>query len=164
MAESTLKQKREERRSRRQQPVSKAARATTTQEAENEEVVENKALTPKKGVATPSRRKVEVAEQKKEEGNFITRPLFAFREYVEGVQEEMQKVAWPTREETTHLTYIVTGVTLASALVLGLLSFAFTFLFELGLTQPLVFIGVFVVFLILLFAYARVSQNTSSNF
>ncbi|MFZ4828061.1 MAG: preprotein translocase subunit SecE [Phototrophicaceae bacterium] len=161
MAESTLKQKREERRSRRQQPV-KAV--TTTQQETEAEAAENKAITPKKGVATPGRRAAEVAEQKKEEGNIITRPLFAIREYVEGVQEEMQKVAWPTREETTHLTYIVTGVTLASALVLGLLSFAFTYLFELGLTQPLVFIGVFVVFLLLLFAYARVSQNTSSNF
>lgn len=161
MAESTLKQKREERRSRRQQPASKAV---TTSTAEQIEAMENKAITPKKGVATPSRRKGEIAEQEKEEGNIVTRPIFAIRDYVEGVQEEMQKVAWPTREETTHLTYIVTGVTLASALVLGLLSFAFTYLFELGLTQPLVFVGVFVVFLLLILTYARVSQNTSSNF
>lgn len=162
MAESTLKQKREERRSRRQQPAT--SKAVTTSTAELTEEIENKAITPKKGVATPSRRKSEIAEQEKEEGNVVTRPIFALRDYVEGVQEEMQKVAWPTREETTHLTYIVTAVTLASALVLGLLSFAFTYLFELGLTQPLVFVGVFVVFLLLILGYARVSQNTSSNF
>ncbi|MGV2435428.1 MAG UNVERIFIED_CONTAM: hypothetical protein LVT10_11525 [Anaerolineae bacterium] len=62
MAESTLKQKREERRSRRQQPVSKAARATTLQEAENGSSREQSPH-PKKGVATPSRRKAEDAEQ-----------------------------------------------------------------------------------------------------
>jgi preprotein translocase SecE subunit len=41
--------------------------------------------------------------------------------YFRGVFSELQKVTWPTREETTRLTSVVLGVTIAFAIVLGLL-------------------------------------------
>jgi len=41
--------------------------------------------------------------------------------YLRGVASELQKVTWPTREETTRLTAIVLGVTLAFSIGLGLL-------------------------------------------
>lgn len=41
--------------------------------------------------------------------------------YFRGVQAEMRKVTWPTREETTRLTAIVLGVTAAFAIGLGVL-------------------------------------------
>lgn len=41
--------------------------------------------------------------------------------YLRGVNSELQKVTWPNREEATHLTYIVLGVTASFAVTLGLL-------------------------------------------
>ncbi|MBN1680973.1 MAG: preprotein translocase subunit SecE [Anaerolineae bacterium] len=41
--------------------------------------------------------------------------------YFRGVYSELQKVTWPSREETTRLTGVVLGVTIAFALSLGLL-------------------------------------------
>lgn len=41
--------------------------------------------------------------------------------YFRGVASEMQKVSWPTREETRYLTTIVLGVTVFFAISLGLL-------------------------------------------
>jgi preprotein translocase SecE subunit len=41
--------------------------------------------------------------------------------YFRGVASEMQKVTWPTREETRRLTTVVLAVTLAFAVGLGLL-------------------------------------------
>lgn len=40
--------------------------------------------------------------------------------YFRGVISELQKVTWPTREETTRLTSVVLGVTIAFAIVLGI--------------------------------------------
>ena len=42
--------------------------------------------------------------------------------YLRGVASEMQKVTWPTREETRRLTLVVLGVTIAFSIGLGLLS------------------------------------------
>jgi len=41
--------------------------------------------------------------------------------YFRGVASEMQKVTWPTREETRRLTTVVLAVTIAFAIGLGLL-------------------------------------------
>jgi preprotein translocase subunit SecE len=41
--------------------------------------------------------------------------------YFKGVISELQKVTWPNREETTRLTSVVLGVTIAFAIVLGIL-------------------------------------------
>jgi preprotein translocase SecE subunit len=48
----------------------------------------------------------------------VVRSLVA---YFRGVASEMQKVSWPTREETRYLTTIVLGVTVFFAVSLGLL-------------------------------------------
>jgi preprotein translocase SecE subunit len=50
--------------------------------------------------------------------------------YFRGVASEMQKVTWPTREETTHLTTVVLAVTIAFAIGLGLLSGFFSWWFQ----------------------------------
>lgn len=50
--------------------------------------------------------------------------------YFRGVASEMQKVTWPTREETTHLTSVVLAVTIAFAIGLGLLDGFFSWWFQ----------------------------------
>jgi preprotein translocase SecE subunit len=50
--------------------------------------------------------------------------------YFRGVASEMQKVTWPTREETTHLTSVVLGVTIAFAIGLGILDGFFSWWFQ----------------------------------
>ncbi len=111
-----------------------------------EDVSPAKGLTERKGRPTPGRRTQEV-EITKKEGNFITRPIRGLREYFEGVRSELQKVIWPTREETRRLTTIVLSVTITSAIVLGVISLLFQDLFSLGLRSPLVFAVVFVLIL-----------------
>ena len=41
--------------------------------------------------------------------------------YFRGVFSEMQKVTWPTNDETRRLTYVVMGVTIAFAIGLGVM-------------------------------------------
>jgi preprotein translocase subunit SecE len=43
--------------------------------------------------------------------------------YFRGVVSELQKVTWPSREETTRLTLVVLGVTVAFAIGLGTLDY-----------------------------------------
>jgi preprotein translocase SecE subunit len=50
--------------------------------------------------------------------------------YFRGVATEMQKVTWPTREETRRLTLVVLGVTIAFSIGLGLLSSFFSWWFQ----------------------------------
>ncbi len=50
--------------------------------------------------------------------------------YFRGVSAEMQKVTWPNREETTRLTGVVLGVTIAFALSLGALDAFYTWWFQ----------------------------------
>lgn len=50
--------------------------------------------------------------------------------YFRGVASEMQKVTWPTREETSRLTAVVLGVTIAFAVGLGLLDGFFSWWFQ----------------------------------
>lgn len=67
---------------------------------------------------TPSQRTESAAPS----SNFVVRFFQNVRTYFREVSVELRKVAWPTREEITRLTYIVLGVTLASAVFLGLIS------------------------------------------
>jgi len=46
----------------------------------------------------------------------VVRSIFG---YVRGVSTEMQKVTWPTRDETSRLTAVVLGVTIFFAIALG---------------------------------------------
>jgi preprotein translocase SecE subunit len=50
--------------------------------------------------------------------------------YFRGVWTELNKVTWPTREETTRLTAVVLGVTISFAVALGALDAFFSWWFR----------------------------------
>jgi len=50
--------------------------------------------------------------------------------YLHGVRTELGKVTWPNREETTRLTAVVLGVTIAFSIALGLLDTFLTWWFQ----------------------------------
>lgn len=72
---------------------------------------------------TPSQREEPVKSR-----NPVVRVVSTVREFLRETRVELEKVAWPTREETTRLTYIVIAVTVASALFLGFVSLLFSLL------------------------------------
>ena len=124
-------------------------------------------ITAPKGRATPGRRTQEVEEVKAETGivSSVTAPFRSMGEYWEGVRSEMQKVIWPTREETQRLATIVLVVTIISSLVLGLLSLIFSAIIAAGLTSPLIVFGaIFVVAIVAFGIYLRSSNRGSSMF
>ncbi|MDP2677087.1 MAG: preprotein translocase subunit SecE [bacterium] len=51
-------------------------------------------------------------------------------DYVKGSRLEMKQVTWPTRAETTRYTILVIAISIAVALFLGVLDFAFTSILE----------------------------------
>lgn len=55
--------------------------------------------------------------------------------YLRGSFEEMQKVTWPTKKETTNYTLLVIGVSLGVALFLGVLDYLFTEGFQILITR-----------------------------
>ncbi|MCC7208388.1 MAG: preprotein translocase subunit SecE [Anaerolineae bacterium] len=80
-------------------------------------------VTPRKDRPTPSQR-----EEPEHRGNVITRFFGGIRRYARETAVELNKVAWPTREEIVRLTTIVIAVTIVSALFLGTASFLFSLL------------------------------------
>jgi preprotein translocase SecE subunit len=97
---------------------------------------ENDAITEAKGRATPGRRHSRKSKGNEEdEGNSLTRPLYATLDYFSNVRSELNKVAWPSREDTRRLTILCINVTIASALFLGFLSLLLTEFIQLGLSQ-----------------------------
>ncbi|MEZ4668552.1 MAG: preprotein translocase subunit SecE [Anaerolineae bacterium] len=134
------------------------------EDGEESEGGESRGLTAKKGRATPSRRTQEVVEVK-DEGNFITRPLYGLRDYIEGVRAELAKVVWPTREETRRLTTIVLIVCVVSSIVLGTISALFTWLISVGLETPTIVFGtIFLVALVGFGFYLRQANRRTSSF
>jgi preprotein translocase subunit SecE len=107
-------------------------------EVEQDDVVEERGITAGKGRATPSRRR-QVEEE--ESGNLATRTVGGLRGYFEGVRSELEKVVWPTREETRRLTIIVLVTLVICSLILGAISFIFTELFRIGLNSPIILLG-----------------------
>lgn len=87
-----------------------------------------------KGRPTPSMRR----RHEEDEGNLLERTSGGLSGYIEGVRDELDKVAWPSREETRRLTIIVLATLIASALILGIISAAFTELFRIGLNSPII--------------------------
>lgn len=143
-AENTADNKEKRRRRRRpaQEEEEEADLESDEAEEEDDDESASRGITAGKGRATPGRRNTpEVVET----GNAVTRPISSFREYLEGVNAEIRKVAWPTREETRRLTTIVIVVTVAASIILGIISAVFTELFRLGLSTPIIFLIVFVV-------------------
>lgn len=128
-------------------------------EEDNEQEETEAGLTEAKGYATPGKRNRSGSKKKEQGGNFITRSFRGMVEYLQGVQDELDKVVWPTREDLIRLTRIVIGVTIASAFGLGAFAFLFTFLFAEGLDNEIVFVifGAFCV--VLYFAYQQYSRR-----
>jgi len=56
--------------------------------------------------------------------------LGKIKAYVNSSVEEMKKVTWPTKKETTNYTLMVIGLSLAMAAFLGGFDYFFTWLFE----------------------------------
>lgn len=121
----------------------------------------NGAITAKKGRPTPSRRDEEETEQG---GNFFTRAIRGFREYVEGVGSEIKKVAWPNAQETRRLTTIVLVSLVVCALFLGAISLFFTELFRLGLDTPILLFGFMLVAIAAGFIYNRVNNRKTTTY
>lgn len=92
------------------------------------------AMTEKKGKATPGRRTRKVKKVKSEpQGNSLTRPLYMTVDYFANVRSELNKVAWPTREDTRRLTILCINVTIASAIFLGILAVIWSEFMRIGL-------------------------------
>jgi len=103
------------------------------------------AITEGKGRATPGRRSSRKTKSKVEdEGNSLTRPLFSLLDYFVNVRSELNKVAWPSREDTRRLTILCINVTIASAIFLGTLSVILTEFIQIGLVNPWMLIAVIV--------------------
>jgi preprotein translocase subunit SecE len=116
---------------------------------------EERGLSEVKGRATPGRRVRETTARP----NFAVRFIRAIGDYLGGVRDELRKVTWPTREELTRLTIIVLIVTIASSIVLGLISFMFTELFILGFDNEIVFALMFAVMIGGYVAYTRMNSR-----
>ena len=122
---------------------------------EDEDGERETSVTTRKGRATPGRRTTETHE-----GNAVTRVLSGTREYFEGVASELQKVTWPTREEAIRLSTIVLVATFLSSVILGLVALGYSELFQVGLSQPLVFLGFFVLVVVIGFILYRRSNRS----
>lgn len=80
----------------------------------------NAAVSPRKERQTPSQR----SQKPRGTSNSLISRIPVVRSiaaYLSGVGSELQKVTWPSREETIRLTTIVLAVTIAFAIALGLL-------------------------------------------
>jgi preprotein translocase SecE subunit len=112
-----------------------------------------------KGRPTPSTRR---RQEDADEGNLIERTSGGVAGYIQGVRAELEKVAWPSAEETRRLTIIVIATLIASALILGIISAAFTELFRIGLNAPAILFAVIAVAVVAGFIVFRVSSKRSS--
>jgi preprotein translocase subunit SecE len=144
-ADNTLGEKPE----RRRPLLRNKARAAAEEAQEEARVVAGKAK------ATPSRRDEDDDEKPKGIAGFFA----GIRAYFEGVQSELKKVIWPTREETIRLTRVVLVMLVLSAIALGLIVLLFTELFRIGLNNPIILIIVMAVAGIIGIALARYSSR-----
>ncbi|MBL8130297.1 MAG: preprotein translocase subunit SecE [Anaerolineae bacterium] len=142
-------------------PTASADRARRPRRgAAEQEASEETTLAAGKGRATPSRRAVEEAEEKA--GNVVTRTIGGLRGYFEGVGSELRKVTWPSQDDLRRLSIIVIVTLVAAALALGLISFAFTELFRLGLSSPIILIGFMAVAVVVGFVVTRAYGRRTS--
>jgi preprotein translocase subunit SecE len=132
-------------------------------ELDEDEEVSSRGITGKKGRATPSRRTQEI-EETQARGNFITRTIRGMGEYFEGVRAEVQKVAWPTREEVRRLTMIVLVVMVIASVILGAISLLFSELVVIGIESPWVFGVLFVAVIAVYLYYLRRSNQRKSTY
>lgn len=131
-------------------------RRDAEEESAEEESEENRSITAKKGRATVGRRNPQ--EEVRKLG-----PFGRAVRYIKGVQSELDKVSWPSREDTIRLTRIVLLVTIVASLILGAISFVFTELFVFGLQDPIIFLIVGVVVVAFIVGYSRYAANRREN-
>jgi len=151
-ADDVVEEKSRRRRRRRDKAIEEDAETST----------EERGITERKGRATRSRRQsIDTVET----GNFFTRMVASTRTYLSGVSDELDKVVWPSREETVRLAWIVLLVTTASAIVLGIISFIFTEIFVIGIREdnPIIFVAVGVVVMGALFAFRWLNNRDKFN-
>jgi preprotein translocase SecE subunit len=129
-------------------------------EDDSDETTTSRGLTAKKGRPTPGRRN---RVEEEEEGNTVTRTVGGVRGYFEDTMEELRKVTWPTREETLRLTGIVLVVTIIASLLLGFISLIFAELVRVGVAQPLLLVGVFVVFVLAVLGFIFYTTRSSGT-
>jgi preprotein translocase subunit SecE len=65
----------------------------------------------------------------RQEMNFFQRIWFKIQKFFQETVGELRKVSWPTRREAIRLTWIVIGVILIMAAILGGLDFVYTKIF-----------------------------------
>lgn len=121
-------QRRGRRRSRRE--------ATRSQASDQQQVA-------RKDRPTPARREAG-------RGNVVTRTLRPVIDYFTSTRAELQKVTWPTREESLRLAGIVLAVTVISSIALGILDYLYGELFRLGFNAPIIFVIAGVILAILI--------------
>jgi preprotein translocase subunit SecE len=151
------------RRWRRGQQEEVVEAAVEDDELDDEAEEDARSLTAPKGRATPGRRQQQQVEVE-ERGSALTRPFYRLGGFLRDVRSELAKVTWPTREETFELTRVVLGTTVAAALILGVIALIFTELFRLGLGQPLIFVGVFIIIIALAVFFLRRSDQRSTPY
>jgi len=81
-------------------------------------------------------------------GNIVTRAFRAIIDYFITTRAELQKVSWPTRQESMRLSGIVIAVTIVSSLALGAVDLMYGELFRIGLSSPVVFVILAIVLII----------------
>lgn len=96
-----------------------------------------------KGYATPSRRDQDDEPEDTGIIGSVRSPIERFRDYLADVRGEISKVVWPTREEAIRLTRIVLITLLASAVLMGVISFLMSKFVEFGLNNPIVLVVAF---------------------
>ena len=129
-------------------------------EDDSDETTTSRGLTAKKGRPTPGRRN---RVEEEEEGNTVTRTVGGLRGYFQDTAEELRKVTWPTREETLRLTGIVLVVTVIASVLLGLISLLFAELVRVGVAQPILLVGVFVVFVLAVLGFVFYTTRSSGT-
>lgn len=124
-------------------------------EGVEEDDTASRGITAKKGHATAGRRTT--AQDEPERRGLIAR----LQDYAVGVDSELRKVSWPTREDVIRLMRLVIAVTVVAAILLGLLSLGFAQLFIAGLDNPLVFLIFGAVIAAASFFIWRANRNNS---
>lgn len=102
--------------------------------------------TEKKGRPTPSRR---VSNKPVNTAGLASLPIIGgMIRYFRGVVSEMQKVTWPSREETINLTQVVLAVTIAFAIGLGTIDLFYGWWFRRAFADEIgLFLGIGVIVL-----------------
>ena len=90
-----------------------------TSVADDEGEDEARGITAPKGRPTPSR------SGEVRSNNIVVRTVNKLRDYVNDVRFELTRVTWLARPDLLRLSYIVLGVTAATAAFLGIVSFIF---------------------------------------